>query len=947
MKNTTHSNAVENTIQKNVELPPFCVAVEIPEGSGMEVLETFFTHMPSTSGLAFMIIQHLPLLTLELLSEITVMPVQLAEDKMVIRPNNVYIIPPKKVWKISQGNQLMLEQKKSLAEEHFELQNEKPDNTNILLEESNNQTLHNNERLERLVNILQSDVSHLQDFLDHALDELIQLTESKIGYIYYYNEDKKDFELNSWSKDVMKECGIAQPQTNYCLDNTGLWGEAVRQGKPIINNNFEAFHHHKKGYPEGHIMLKKFLTIPVFYNGKIVAVAGVANKVEDYDQTDVLQMTLLMNAVWKTTERIKSDLVIKASEEALREVGLLAKIGGWSLDLKTNKLFWTGETYRIHEVEPLFKPQLENAINFYAPEAQPVIKKAIEAAIKPGESFDLELPFITAKGNHLWVRSIGHAEKVNGEAVRLYGVFHDITERKNSENALRESEYFLRKAQEIAHLGSWSLDLINNKLTWSDENYRIFGLPINQFGATYEAFLEAIHPEDLEMVNMAYTNSIQEGKDGYEIEHRVIRKDNAQVRFVHEKCQHIKDATGKIIGSLGMTHDITDRKLEDQKVREKDLQFRKLSSNVPGLIYQFTRRPDGTYCVPIASDGIKNIFGCSPEDVIDDFAPISRVIYPEDSEKVIKDIEYSAEHLTSFSSEFRVKIPGKPIQWIFSRSTPEPLADGSVTWYGFDTDITERKQAEDELILKTEELQNLNAEKDKFFSIIAHDLRSPFNSFLGLTHIMAEELPNLKMSDIQEIAVSMSKSATNLYRLLENLLQWAQIQKGAIAFNPHEIDLQMIVNESIEMIIESARKKNIEIATHIPIGLSVFADSNMLQTIIRNFISNAVKFTPNRGTIHLSAKIGNHEMVEICIKDSGIGMPQSMVNQLFRLDTKTTRAGTDSEPSTGLGLVLCKEFIEKHGGKIWVKSEVEKGSEFHFTIPSMSLNQEEQAVIQT
>jgi signal transduction histidine kinase len=148
---------------------------------------------------------------------------------------------------------------------------------------------------------------------------------------------------------------------------------------------------------------------------------------------------------------------------------------------------------------------------------------------------------------------------------------------------------------------------------------------------------------------------------------------------------------------LILFQDITEYKLAEEKIRAKDIQFRKLSANLPDLIYQFTRRPDGTYYVPIASEGIRNIFGCSPEDVLNDFTPIGKVIYPDDAARVIADIEYSAKNLTYFTCEFRVQIPGKEIQWILSRSTPEKLPDGSITWYGFNADITERKRAEEEL----------------------------------------------------------------------------------------------------------------------------------------------------------------------------------------------------------------------------------------------------------
>ncbi len=243
-----------------------------------------------------------------------------------------------------------------------------------------------------------------------------------------------------------------------------------------------------------------------------------------------------------------------------------------------------------------------------------------------------------------------------------------------------------------------------------------------------------------------------------------------------------------------------------------------------------------------------------------------------------------------------------------------------------------------ELREQSEELRELNASKDKFFSIIAHDLRGPFNGFLGLTQIMAEDLPNLTMIEIQEIAVNMRDSAANLFRLLENLLQWARIQRGLIPFDPEVLEALPIVRESLEMLYQSAKRKGIEIEVNVPVCLTFFADRNLLQTVIRNLVSNAIKFTNKGGKINISAKVTNDKNVEIAIKDTGIGMSPELVEQLFRIDVQTGRKGTDDELSTGLGLLLCKEFVERSGGKIWVKSipeneSSENGSTFYFTVP--------------
>jgi len=244
-----------------------------------------------------------------------------------------------------------------------------------------------------------------------------------------------------------------------------------------------------------------------------------------------------------------------------------------------------------------------------------------------------------------------------------------------------------------------------------------------------------------------------------------------------------------------------------------------------------------------------------------------------------------------------------------------------------------KRKANRQLEEKNKIISEINNQKDKFFSIIAHDLRSPFNSFLGLTQIIAERLPALTMDEIQMYAVRMRNSANNLFRLLENLLQWARIQQGLIPYNPKVVKLLPVVNDSISIMLESANDKGIELTIDIPEDLCVFADNNIIQTVIRNLVSNAVKFTPKGGNIRLSTKVSEDKSIEIAVIDSGIGMSNEMIEQLFRLDIQTNRKGTAGEPSSGLGLYLCKDLVEKHGGKIWVESKEGIGSIFYFSIP--------------
>lgn len=261
----------------------------------------------------------------------------------------------------------------------------------------------------------------------------------------------------------------------------------------------------------------------------------------------------------------------------------------------------------------------------------------------------------------------------------------------------------------------------------------------------------------------------------------------------------------------------------------------------------------------------------------------------------------------------------------------------NVQQYQLNETLQELEKLNKSLEEKIAELKKSNKEKDIFFSIIAHDLRSPLNGFWGLTRILVEEIPNMTIDQIQQITLSMENSATGLYQLLENLLEWARMQQGLIPFDLKPVELLSEVEASTVMILESAKSKDIEITYNIPKDLAVFADCKMLQFVIRNLVSNAVKFTHKGGKINVSAKSKGNNAVEISIKDSGIGMNSAMVDHLFRLDCRINRNGTNGEPSSGLGLALCKEFIEKQGGKIAVESKEGKGSIFYFTIPHFAL----------
>lgn len=244
----------------------------------------------------------------------------------------------------------------------------------------------------------------------------------------------------------------------------------------------------------------------------------------------------------------------------------------------------------------------------------------------------------------------------------------------------------------------------------------------------------------------------------------------------------------------------------------------------------------------------------------------------------------------------------------------------------------ELKKSKDIIHEQNQHLSELNATKDKFFSIIAHDLKNPISNFRDLTKVLVDNYTNLPDSDKMEYLAMMNKSSERLFSLLENLLEWSRSQRGLINFNPIQIDLNYIIDNNISLLSTIADKKKIELVKDLTESIDITADVNMLNTVLRNIISNAIKFTNFNGKIVVGAK--NHDnYIEIFIEDSGVGISPENINTLFNIDSNISTLGTSNEKGTGIGLILCKEFIEKHNGKIWVESEVNKGTKFTFVIP--------------
>ena len=230
-------------------------------------------------------------------------------------------------------------------------------------------------------------------------------------------------------------------------------------------------------------------------------------------------------------------------------------------------------------------------------------------------------------------------------------------------------------------------------------------------------------------------------------------------------------------------------------------------------------------------------------------------------------------------------------------------------------------------------LTELNASKDKFFSIISHDLRSPFTSIIGFAEVMLEDINTLSQEEIKEFTNSIYKSSKNIQNLLENLLQWSRVQTGRIELNPINFDLNSLINDVIALYHVNAARKKISLVNKVENQYYVKADKFMIDTLLRNLVSNSIKFTNQGGEIKIIVDDSLEGRLLVTISDNGVGINEETIEKLFKIDSHVTTKGTEKEKGTGLGLILCKEFVEKNNGKIWVESKIGKGSDFKFTLP--------------
>jgi PAS domain S-box-containing protein len=557
---------------------------------------------------------------------------------------------------------------------------------------------------------------------------------------------------------------------------------------------------------------------------------------------------------------------------------------------------------------------------FFKEDQSFIIDKFFPAVLKNGRG-ETEIRFRHFKtGEALWmIYNVFALKDLNDNIVGLGTVSTNITKRKQAEEALRKSQLDLNRAQEVAHIGSWRMDVCNNSLEWSDENFRIFGRTKGT-PLTYQSFLDSVHPADRHFVDTAWQGALA-GKP-YDIEHRIVV--DRQVKWVRELAELEFDGHGALLGGFGTTEDITDIKSSQEALQHERAFLRQVIDTAPSMIFV----KDKELRFLLSNEALARNYGTSPDKTIG---------------LTDESFHANADEIAHFhQDDLEVINTGKP------KFIPEEKvthADGSVHWYstvkiplfdgnhcnkllGVATDITERRCVEEKLHLA-------DRRKDQFLAMLAHELRNPLAPIRNAVQLLKkQEAADSKLALSCNI---IDRQVTHMARLLDDLLDVARIMQGKIRLKPERFELTDIVNNAVETnrpLIESREQKLIIAPAMTPCWLE--GDRVRLAQALANLLNNAAKYTHKGGKITLSVAKEDSDVI-IEVRDTGIGIAPDILPYIFDLFTQADQSLAHSQGGLGIGLTLVRQLVEIHGGTITAASGgIGQGSSFTVRLPTIS-----------
>jgi PAS domain S-box-containing protein len=736
-------------------------------------------------------------------------------------------------------------------------------------------------------------------------------------------------EKEIWFDETQKVASIG----SYKLDfNTGIW-EGTKELKEIfgIDDNFvcniqgwlDVVHPNDRGMMENYLkdivvsrtFFKKQYRIKKISTGEERWVYGLGDVSYDTDGNPVT----MFGTIQDITDSKIAEEHIRISNERLDLAAKAAKLGVWGYDVEYGHLFWDDFMYVLYGVNKKdFYCNEQTWLELIHPDDREKVKTDMLNLINSGSEFTSTFRIIIPAGQTKYIKADGSAVRnADGKLIKVLGVNYDITEMKTAEKTIGAKDELIKMTGQLTKTGGWEYEVDSGNMIWTDEVLAIYNIESKNI-PDLESALSYYLEESRSILKDAFKNAI-ENKISYDLVLRFL-DGSGKRKWVRSTATPVLEH-GRVVKLRGIFQDITEQKEIEDRLYENENIFNAFMEYSP--IYIFVK---DNYAKPVRlSKNFNEMLGRPIDEIIG--RPMTDLFPPGMAEKMIQD-DLSVLRANKFvkvveelggryfeTTKFPITIKGKP----------KYLA-------GYTMDITERLEDEQKLKMAADKLRESNSTKDRLFSIIAHDLKGPFSGFIGLSEALATNLSTLTKEEISTYAAIMHSTAKRIYELLNSLLEWSRIQSDKLEFNPIEINLHALVENIKNLFSVVTEKKDITIINKIDLGISVLADSNMAASIFRNLISNAIKFSNPGGNIIVGGEVTGR-LASISVTDKGVGMSKELIDRLFRIEKGISTKGTANEEGSGLGLVLCKEMLEKNGGEIKVKSSINEGTTFIFTLP--------------
>lgn len=566
-----------------------------------------------------------------------------------------------------------------------------------------------------------------------------------------------------------------------------------------------------------------------------------------------------------------------------------------------------------------------------------------------------QMPLLHKDQSHVYCEFSSQLLDIGGTP-HVLSIVRDITERKQMIDMLQKERNLLRTIIDNLPNTIYMKDMKLRKLISNPADLKVIGKTADEvLGKTdFDVFPHEMAKDMFDLDNSV----IKTGKPIINRESTFISEDGREHQLLISKIP-LRDSDGVIQGLVGIGQDISDRKMIEKKIRMQEEKLKLIIDLLPvGVILT---DKDGLILECNAS--IEKLIGITPQKALHrNIKDVFHTFFDEDYKSIPAQQNPGVIALEKQRALRNVIVGHKQedgqVAWLSMNSIPLPMENYGVAITL--NDISALKITEEEsrklnsrLVLNTQmlesrqqqlndtiirlqeseaELRQINLEKDRFYSIIAHDLRSPFNGLLGLSDILSQESDTLSTEEIRQMATALNSISVSAYRLLENLLAWSRLHTKTISFSPKLVQINSVIKDAVEISFASISQKEITLKQTLHKQDDAYCDENMIATVIRNILSNAIKFTPQNGQILISTATNDHYLT-ISIQDSGIGIPEDKISDLFKIDKQFVREGTDKEKGSGLGLLLCKEFVEKNNGELRIWSTQNAGTKVSINLP--------------